>query len=631
LRQFDIPHEWPESVEDEADRLGSTVRTAHKAHRLDLRELPFVTIDGEDARDFDDAVYAEKTSTGWCLKVAIADVSHYVKPNSALDDEAKNRGTSVYFPEYVVPMLPEVLSNGLCSLKPKVDRLALVCEMQISRSGNITDFQFSEAVIRSHQRLTYTQVAKALVGDRAGERAERETEREHLSDLQVHIDELNALYQVLMAARTKRGAMEFESQEVRFEFNEQRKIQQIVPVKRNDAHRIIEECMLCANICAANFLEKNQVSGLFRVHLPPAGERLAALRSYLSELGLGLGGGDEPTTADYQQLSAQIENRLDKGVIQTMVLRSQQQAVYQPENRGHFGLAYNAYAHFTSPIRRYPDLLVHRAIRSRLRSKEPSVFVHKVEGAPAQSIKRNYPYNEEVMETLGVSCSTTERRAEDATRDVAQWLKCEYLQQHLGESFMGVVSSVTKFGLFIQMVDLYVEGLIHIANLPSDYYEYDAATQRLIGRSSKRTFKTGDKAMVQVSRVDLDERQIDLVLTDRPQQAASKPASANVKSKGQPSFSNRRQGRKDASGHTGNSVKSYDASVSEKIGEKVSKKLEKPTESRNLRNRAAKLARRSKGHTVDAKDGATVRRKNNDRSLTDTGKKSSKKPRIRKR
>lgn len=517
LRSFDIPHEWPEAVEDQADRLGSSVASEDKQYRLDLRDMPFVTIDGEDARDFDDAVFAEKHKDGWRLWVAIADVSHYVKPGSALDTEAQQRGTSVYFPNFVVPMLPEVLSNGLCSLKPKVDRLALVCEMNISAKGRVTDFRFAEALICSHERLTYTRVARAL----DERKPDYEPEPDQLSERQKlgvalcePIDQLYALYQVLYGARQRRGAMEFESVEVRFEFNDNRKIEKIVPVHRNDAHKLIEECMLCANICAAEFLEKNEIPGLYRVHMPPANEKLAALREYLGELGLSLGGGEQPAPADFKKLTDTMGDRPDKALIQTMMLRSQQQAVYQAENKGHFGLAYEAYAHFTSPIRRYPDLMVHRAIRSIVRSGADAPHVRRVKGASTQAAKKNYPYDLELVEGLGQSCSMTERRAEEATRDVVQWLKCEYLQKHLGDSFMGVISTVTHFGLFVQIIDLYVEGLIHITNLPQDYYEYDSVNQQLIGQSSRRTFKIGDKAMVQVARVDLDERKIDLALTD---------------------------------------------------------------------------------------------------------------------
>ncbi len=513
LREFAIPHQWPEAAQNEADRLGSSVRARHKRHRLDLRGTPFVTIDGEDARDFDDAVFAEKRADGWRLWVAIADVSHYVKPGSALDREAETRGTSVYFPEYVVPMLPEVLSNGLCSLKPNVDRLALVCDIQVDSRGRVREFQFAEAVIRSHQRLTYSQVARLLDEQDPDSAAERH----RLGSLAEHIDELHRLHSVLLEARQKRGAMEFESVEVRFEFNENRKIERIVPVKRNDAHRVIEECMLCANICAARFLAVNRIPGLYRVHLPPANEKLAALRDSLAELGLWLGGGDQPSTADFLKLNQAIEDREDRHLIQTMILRSQQQALYQPENRGHFGLAYDAYAHFTSPIRRYPDLLVHRAIRAGIRSADASVgHVHRVRGATSQKPHGNYPYDLEQLQALGQQCSVTERRAEEATRDVTQWLKCEFLQKHLGDCFPGVVSAVTHFGLFVEISGLYIEGLIHVTSLPKDFYDYNPATHQLVGQTTRRTFTMGDQAGVQVARVDLDERRIDLVFADEP-------------------------------------------------------------------------------------------------------------------
>jgi ribonuclease R len=526
LREFGIPHEWPESVEDEADALGATVKSAHKKNRVDLRKLPFVTIDGEDARDFDDAVFVERDGLGWKLWVAIADVSHYVKPGSALDQEAQQRATSVYFPDYVVPMLPEVLSNGLCSLNPNVDRLALVSEIKIDSKGNLVDFRYSEAVIRSHERLTYTRVANALE-----ERNQAQTpERDSLGPLCQQIDELHALYKVLFRARQKRGAMEFESVEVRFEFNADRKIEKIVPMVRNDAHKLIEECMLCANICAAQFLIRNKIPGLFRVHLPPANEKLEALRNYLSEAGLWLGGGEQPTTSDFYKLSEAMGDRADKHLIQMQILRSQQQAVYQPENKGHFGLAYEAYAHSTSPIRRYPDLLVHRAIRSVIRSGKKAFHVRRVEGAPALPAKKSYPYDLESLEALGQTCSAYERRAEDATRDVAQWLKCEYLQKHVGDRFMGVISTVTQFGIFVELADLYIEGLVHITNLPNDYYEYDSANQILIGESTRRTFKIGDKAMVQVARVDLDERKIDFELTNSS--GNSDPKGNNVQESG---------------------------------------------------------------------------------------------------
>ena len=359
IRSHEIPWEWPDAVLDEAGRLESEPREEDKQHRVDLRELPFVTIDGEDARDFDDAVYCEKQAGGWRLWVAIADVCHYVRPGSALDEEAANRGNSVYFPERVVPMLPEALSNGLCSLKPQVDRLAMVCEMELDQAGNLGSYQFYEAVIHSHARLTYTQVGEVL---EQGSHADVDAAR--VPDLQ----RLHSLYHVLRGARDVRGAIDFETVETRIIFDEQRKIDSIIPVVRNDAHKLIEECMLCANVATAQFFAANELPILYRVHDGPTEQKLENLRTFLGELGLDLAGGEKPTPLHYQQLLQQIVERDDAHVIQVMLLRSLSQAVYQPENGGHFGLHYAAYAHFTSPIRRYPDLLVHRGIRHLVRS-----------------------------------------------------------------------------------------------------------------------------------------------------------------------------------------------------------------------------------------------------------------------
>ncbi len=504
IRNFDIPYSWPKSVRKAAKQLGAEVRDADKEHRLDLRKAPLITIDGADARDFDDAVHCEKKRGGWLLRVAIADVSSYVAPGSALDQEAQKRGTSVYFPDYVVPMLPEELSNGLCSLNPQVDRLALVCEMQIDKQGKVVNYQFAEAVIRSHARLTYDQVYEVIQGKGEGKALERKTQ----------IETLTSLYRVLLKAREQRGALDFDTTETRVIFNAQRKIERIVPVQRNDAHRLIEECMLCANICAADFLSQHQITGLYRVHEPPATERLDALRDYLTNLGLWLGGDIQPSPADFKKLTDQIVERPDRHLIEMQVLRAQQQAVYQPENRGHFGLAFEAYAHFTSPIRRYPDLLVHRAIRSVIRGKNKSKYVQRFQGA--QELKKHliYPYDDAEMDRLGEQCSQTERRAEEATRDVMKWLKCEFLLDRVGDQFAAIVSAVTHFGLFVELQDLYIEGLIHITALPRDYYDYDPIAHKLIGRKSRRIFSLGDRALVQVARVNLDERKIDLVLAD---------------------------------------------------------------------------------------------------------------------
>lgn len=502
IRSHGIPFEWPEAVLGEAGALSEEPEEDDKKKRVDLRKKPFVTIDGEDARDFDDAVYCEKRRLGgWRLWVAIADVSHYVGVGSALDKEAIERGNSVYFPERVVPMLPEVLSNGLCSLKPEVDRLALAVEMEISSAGELKQFRFCEAVIHSHARLTYTQVAQVLETG-ASEAVSRK--------LVPHLEQLHALYKVLRQAREERGAIDFETVETRIVFNAERKIDAIVPVHRNDAHKLIEECMLCANVAAARFFERHELPVLYRVHEGPGEQKLENLRAFLGELGLGLRGGLKPTPEDYQLLIEQISTRDDGHIVQTMLLRSLSQAVYQAENLGHFGLNYPGYAHFTSPIRRYPDLLVHRAIRSVIRSKERSKLVQRVRGASELPKTQIYPYDDAAMAAFGTRCSLTERRADEATREVNSWLKCEYLREHVGTEFEGVVSAVTGFGLFVELNDLYIEGLVHVTSLPGDYYRFDPAQQRLVGERTGRSFQLGAAIKVLVASVNLDERKIDL-------------------------------------------------------------------------------------------------------------------------
>ncbi len=505
LRMHHVPFIWPEDVCAEAARLAPEPGRADKAQRNDLRELAFVTIDGEDAKDFDDAVYCEKRrGGGWRLWVAIADVSHYVMPGTALDMEARRRGTSVYFPGRVVPMLPEELSNGLCSLQPEVDRLALVCEMEIARDGSLGRFWFSEAVIRSAARLTYTRVATTLEGEDAGV----------APVLEARLKELHALYRALRGARDQRGAIDFETSETRIVFGPDRKIEEVVPVERNDAHKLIEECMLAANVATARFLEKHRLPALYRVHEGPSGEKLEALRKFLGELGLSLRGGDKPRPGDYQELIASVQQRADRHVIETVMLRSLSQARYQPENLGHFGLNYPAYAHFTSPIRRYPDLLVHRALRSVIRSGGGSTQVRRVEGAKPLVAAKAYPYDLAAMTELGEHCSMTERRADEATRDVMNWLKCEYLQDRIGDVFDGVVSAVTSFGLFVEIQEVYADGLVHVATLQNDYYHFDASGRRLIGDRTRRVYRLGDHLRVRIARVDLDERKIDLLIDE---------------------------------------------------------------------------------------------------------------------
>ena len=526
IRAHGIPWEWPDEVLREAGALGEEPAEADKAHRVDLRNVPFVTIDGEDARDFDDAVWCEEAPDGFRLRVAIADVSHYVPVGSALDEEASIRGNSVYFPERVVPMFPEVLSNGLCSLKPEVDRLAMVCDMQIDRSGQLQGYTFYEAVIHSHARLTYTDVGAVIENgwspDVPAERGEE-------------IERLYRLYQVLRSAREQRGALDFDTQETRILFDEQRKIAAIKPVRRNDAHKLIEECMLIANVATAQFLEALEQPALFRVHEGPSAEKLENLRAFLGELSLDLPGGLKPTPEHYQSLLATVEGRDDSHIIQTMLLRSLSQAVYQPENAGHFGLHYEAYAHFTSPIRRYPDLLVHRAIRSAIRGRGKNAHINRVKGAVVLKRERIYPYDTAAMVALGEQCSMTERRADDATREVDAWLKCEFLKDRIGEEFEGVIAAVTNFGVFVELSDLYIEGLMHVSALPGDYYHFDQAKQRLIGERTRQIFQLGGAVTVRVARVDLDDRKIDLELAGvAPSRRGKSGKSGKRRSDGEP-------------------------------------------------------------------------------------------------
>lgn len=524
IRSYGIPHIWPAEVERSAKALPSQVTDADREGRFDLRNLPLVTIDGEDARDFDDAVYCEPTkSGGWRLFVAIADVSHYVQVNDALDKQAALRGNSVYFPDYVVPMLPEALSNGLCSLNPHVDRLCMVCEMTVSATGRFTGYRFYEAVMHSHARLTYTQVGQVLA-----ERNQTHSDvRQKFHQVVKQLDSLHDLYKVLRAARDQRGAIDFETTETRIIFDENRKIEKIVPVHRNDAHKLIEECMLAANVCSAKFLESHEIPALYRVHEGPKEQKLELLREYLAGLGLGFRTRVHVTPQDYQQVLQAIEDRPDAHLIQTTMLRSMNQAVYQAENRGHFGLAYQAYTHFTSPIRRYPDLLVHRAIRSVIHSKINSTKIKRHPGAKPLDKFRIYPYSLNDISALGEQSSITERRADEATRDVVSWLKCEYLQGRVGEIFEGVVSAVVGFGLFVELKDLYVEGLVHITSLPQDYYVHEPARGRLIGERTRTAFALGDELRVQVMAVNLDERKIDFeiveVKTGRRKQSPAAP------------------------------------------------------------------------------------------------------------
>jgi ribonuclease R len=495
LRKHDLPHEFPGEAKRQAEHFAPAVAEKDWAGRESVAHLPLVTIDGETARDFDDAVYCESSGKGFRLVVAIADVSHYVQPGDALDREALDRGNSVYFPRRVIPMLPEELSNGLCSLNPQVDRLCMVCDMQISKQGEIGPYRFYPSVMHSHARLTYTQVA-AMLQDGDGPDARQ------FAHVLPHVRNLHTLFLALLAAREKRGAIDFDTAETQMIFNDQGKIERIVPVVRNDAHRLIEECMLAANACTADFLQQRKHPVLYRVHEGPTPEKLEAVREFLKEFGLQLGGGDEPQAADYSRLLAQVKGRPDAPLLQTVMLRSLRQARYCPDNTGHFGLGYEAYTHFTSPIRRYPDLLVHRAIKAALAGKQYK------------------PHDK--WEVLGDHCSMTERRADDATRDVEAWLKCFYMRDHLGSVFDGTISSVAGFGIFIALDDIYTEGLVHVSELGEDYFHFDAAKHQMLGERTGKRYRLGDRVRVKVVRVDMESTKIDFTLVEQKEAPASK-------------------------------------------------------------------------------------------------------------
>ncbi len=499
LRKHDLPFDFTSAAKADTRKLPAVVRKKDWVGREDLTQLPLVTIDGETAKDFDDAVYCERQGKGFRLIVAIADVSHYVVADNALDKDAFDRGNSVYFPRRVIPMLPEKLSNGLCSLNPQVERLTMVADMNISTSGEIKSYRFYPAVIWSHARLTYTQVAAALYDKDVAVRTE-------LGALIPHLENLDKLFRVLLKARAKRGAIDFETTETRMIFDDNGKIAQIVPEVRNDAHRLIEECMLAANVCASDFLAKREHPALYRVHDSPSEDKLAKLREFLKEFGLGIGGGDEPRAADYAKLIEQIKSRPDAQLLQTVMLRSLKQAMYSPDNVGHFGLAYESYTHFTSPIRRYPDLLIHRGIKAALAGEQ---------------------YRPGDWEQIGLHCSMTERRADEATRDVVAFLKCFFMQDRVGEFFTGSVSAVVPFGLFIALDDIFIEGLLHISDLGSDYFHYDETRHALLGERSGKQFRLSDRVKVQLVRVDMATNKIDFRFIEGPLTVA-KPASATA-------------------------------------------------------------------------------------------------------
>ena len=486
LRKHELPYEFSTAALAETRKLPDAVRKSDWKGREDVTSLPLVTIDSETARDFDDAVFCERQGKGFRLVVAIADVSHYVAAGGGLDGDAYARGNSVYFPRRVIPMLPEKLSNGLCSLNPQVERLCMVCDMAINATGAISRYRFYPAVMFSHARLTYTEVAAALYDKDADTRA-------RLAPLLPHLEALDSLYRQLAKERVKRGAIDFETVETRMIFDDHGKIERIEPYERNDAHRLIEECMLAANVCASEFLREHQHPALYRVHEGPTPERLVKLRDFLGTFGFQLGGGNTPKAQDYAKLLEKIGQRPDRQLLQTVMLRSLRQAIYSPDNVGHFGLAYESYTHFTSPIRRYPDLLVHRAIKSALLAKQ---------------------YEPGSWEEVGLHCSMTERRADDATRDVDAWLKCFYMKDRVGETFEGSISSVVPFGIFVALDGVFVEGLVHVSELGHDYFHFDEKSHAMVGERSGRRFRLADRVSVQLTRVDMEANKIDFRLAD---------------------------------------------------------------------------------------------------------------------
>lgn len=487
LRKHNLPHEFSPEAIALAESYPKLVQASDYKQRIDCREMPLITIDGETARDFDDAVFAEPQGKGWRLVVAIADVSFYVKPKDALDKGAFDRGNSVYFPRRVIPMLPEALSNGLCSLNPDVERLCMICDMQVDGLGIVKQYKFYPSVMRSKARMTYTQVHEILQNPQ-GELAQE------YAWLTPHLKHLEAVYKLMLMQREKRGAIEFETSETVMVFNNNGKIDSIVPSHRNEAHKLIEECMLAANVCAADFLNAHEHAALYRVHEGPTPEKLELLRTFMAEFGFGVGGGDKPHAKDYGKLLDKIRPRPDAQLLQTVLLRSMQQAVYSPDNLGHFGLAYEAYAHFTSPIRRYPDLLIHRAIKAVLNGDT---------------------YKPGDWNELGMQCSMTERRADDATRDVTNWLKCFYMQDKIGEVFEGTVAGVTSFGLFVALDGVYVEGLLHVTELGNDYFHYDKARHEMAGERTGVRYQLGDRLTIKVARVDLETTKIDFSLVNK--------------------------------------------------------------------------------------------------------------------
>lgn len=553
VRKHHLPHQFSEACAKAAKKIPDHVRKSDLKGRVDLRDLPLVTIDGETARDFDDAVFAEKIGRNYRLVVAIADVSHYVRPDDAIDTDAQERSTSVYFPRRVIPMLPENLSNGICSLNPNVERLCVVCDMVITYAGNIKEYRFYPAVMRSHARLTYNQVWKWLSGGIG-------------HPFKTQIDTLYKLFKILQKKRFERGAVEFDSIETQMLFDDNGKIEKIVPVVRNDAHKLIEECMLAANVCAADFLLKNKHTALFRNHLGPTPEKLATLREQLGLLGLQLGGGDNPSPKDYAVLVEQFKGRPDAELLQVMMLRSMQQAVYEPHCDGHFGLAYEAYAHFTSPIRRYPDLTVHRAIKAVLNQQTYT---------PKKS-----------WQALGVHTSFCERRADDASRDVENWLKTYYMRDKVGEVFEGKISGMTSFGIFVTLDGIHIDGLVHISDLGEDYFNFRPEIMAIEGERSGIRFNMGDRVAVRVARADLDDGKIDFVLIaggsgrERKVKSSASAKPAGTAGKGKPKTAAEKKTAR------GGKVRGRGGSAAAESGKKAKKPI--PIEVQKVKKRKGK-------------------------------------------
>ncbi len=570
IRKHELPHKWPEGLEEKAQKKARPPSNKELSKRVDLRDLPLVTIDGEDARDFDDAVFAERDGRGWRLVVAIADVGHYVTPGSALDVEAYERGNSVYFPRRVIPMLPESLSNGMCSLNPDEDRLCMFCDMQISASGQLRDFSFGEGVMRSRRRLTYTEVAAYLSGET--DKVDPAT-----MELSSHLDDLNRVYQALVKARVKRGALDLDLPEPFFDLDENGRIRSIRARSRNDAHRLIEECMLATNVAAALYMSEEAGTGVYRIHEQPDSEAIGDLRNFLAEFGVVLGGGYEPGPRDIQAAIAKIQSRGDVApVLQTSILRAMKQAVYSTDNAGHFALGYEAYGHFTSPIRRYPDLMVHRIIRAKLRGEDVTAVDNS---------------------TACEHSSMTERRADDATRDVDGFLKAEFMSDRLGEDFDAVVTGVTGFGVFVQLDDFFIDGLVHISDLGGDYFHFEPARWRLVGEKSGQVFRLGTRLKVKVASADLEEGRVDFVPAKSSRKSGGAKSGRKTSGKGS-GKSGRGSSSKGRSGSkTGGDTKSkskYKAKGKAKTGSSSRKKKTADVKKTTRNARKKKTAKRRK-------------------------------------